>query len=187
MNNEIWKDIKGYEGLYQVSNTGKIKSTERIFTGKDGVTKPVHERILVLSPTKVTERHPSAHYSSELWKDNKRKRVAIHRVVADAFIDNPEGKPQVNHIDGNPSNNNIDNLEWNTNSENVKHAYKLGLRAKKNCKPIVMTNNITGKQILFKSVAEAARHFDVTEGAVKAPLKGYGRSKYCCGYTVKYQ
>lgn len=185
--NETWKPIRGYEGLYEVSNTGKVKSIQRTFIGKDGAIKPVNEKILSLGKAKVTERHPNAHYTVELWKDNKRKRIPIQRLVANAFIDNIEGKPQVNHIDGNPANNNAGNLEWVTNSENVKHAYDNGLRLKRNCKPIIAVNNITGKEIMFESVAEAARYFNVTEGAVKAPLKGYGRSKYCCGYTIKYQ
>jgi hypothetical protein len=187
MNNEIWKPIKGYEGLYEVSNTGKVKSIERTFTGKDGVTKSVHERILVLSLSMITKKHPIARYTVELWKDNKRKRISIHRIVAITFLPNLEGKPQVNHIDGNPKNNNIENLEWATNSENVKHAYKTGLMKPKGKKPIKGTNLITGEIIYFDSVANASKYFNVTEGSIKAPLKGYGRSKNGCGYKWEYQ
>lgn len=187
MTKEIWKPIKGYENHYSVSNKGRVKSIARTFIGKNGVEKPVHEKILALSPSKSTKRHPIQRYSVELWKDNKRKRVFIHRLVAEAFIPNPEGKPQVNHIDGDPSNNNVENLEWVTNSENVKHAYDNGLIKSGNEKPIRGINNITGKVLLFDSVAEASRFFDVTPGAIRSALKGYGRSKGSCGYKWEYQ
>lgn len=183
----MWKPIKGYEGLYEVSNIGKVKSLERRVTAKDGRVLPVFEKILRQTKTKATERHPIQRCTVELWNGNKRKRIMVHRLVAEAFVDNPEGKPQVNHKDGDPSNNNVTNLEWATNGENVKHAYANGLRRKTSCKPIVMANKNTGEKLMFESVAEAARYFNVTEGAVKAPLKGYGRSKACCGYTVQYQ
>lgn len=182
-----WKSVKGYEGLYEVSDDGFVRSLERMTTGKDGVSKPVHSRTLRLNPSMITKRHPNAHYTVELWKDNKRKRMSIHRIVGEAFISNPEGKPQINHIDGNPSNNHISNLEWCTNSENMKHAYELGLAKPRGMKPIKGTNLITGNILYFGSVAEASRFFDVTEGSIKAPLKGYGRSKNGCGYKWEYQ
>jgi hypothetical protein len=185
--NEQWKPIEGYEGLYEVSNTGKVKSLKRSVIAKDGRILPVCEKILRQNKTKATDRHPIQRYAVELWMDNKRKRKMVHRLVADAFLSNPEGKPQVNHKDGYPSNNNINNLEWATNGENLKHAYDNKLHTKHNTKAIVATNKITGAKLMFESVAEAARHFNVTEGAVKAPLKGYGRSKSCCGYIIQYQ
>ena len=88
---EEWKAIEGYEGLYEVSNFGKVKSLQRLFQGKDGIIKPVNEKILALGKTKVTERHQVVRYTVELWRDNKRKRIHIHRLVAQAFIPNPEG------------------------------------------------------------------------------------------------
>jgi len=184
---ENWKPIKNYEGLYEVSDTGCVKSLDRKVTDKNGVIIPIKSRILANSKSKVTKKHPIERYTVELWKNNKRKRSLIHRLVAEAFLPNPLGKPQINHIDGNPKNNNVSNLEWVTNSENVKHAYANGLIKSKNMKPIVGTNLITGKTIYFKSVADAARHFNVTEGAIKAPLKGYGRSKNGIGYKWEYQ
>jgi hypothetical protein len=185
--NEIWKPIKGYEGLYEVSNIGKVKSLERSVTAKDGRVLPVFEKILRQNKTKATDRHPTQRYAVELWKDNKRKRMMVHRLVAEAFLDNPEGKPQVNHKDGDPSNNNVSNLEWATNGENLKHAYDNDLHTKHNTKAIVATNKLTGVQLMFESVAEAARYFNVTEGAVRAPLRGYGKAKTCCGYIIQYQ
>lgn len=118
---EIWKDIEGYEGLYQVSNLGNIKSLKRktwngyIFVQKED---------LILKPGLNAKKYL---YVS-LSKDNKTHTYRVHRLVAQTFIPNPENKPQVNHIDGNKSNNNVDNLEWCTNSENQIHAFKLGLK-----------------------------------------------------------
>jgi hypothetical protein len=108
---ETWKDIQGYEGLYQVSDLGKVKST------KFGRVK-----ILKLKKDK------RGYYRARLWKDNVLKTYSTARLVATNFIPNPENKATVNHIDGIKTNNCVTNLEWNTSSENQLHAYKTGLR-----------------------------------------------------------
>lgn len=98
----IWKDIEGYKGLYQVSNTGLVKS---LITNK------------ILKPSK-------RRYSSVvLCKDNKKKYPNIHRLVAKAFIDNPNNFPIVMHLDNNGHNNCVTNLKWGTHSDNNKQAY----------------------------------------------------------------
>jgi hypothetical protein len=183
---EVWKQIEGYEGLYEVSNLGNVKSVARVVNRK-GHDLTIPERILSPNKTKATKRHPNVRFSVELWKENKRKRVLVHKLVAEAFIQNPFGKPQVNHIDGNPTNNYAENLEWVTNSENLKHAYFLNLKSKHNIKPIKGTNKITGEVLFFESVSEASRYFNVTNGAIRSALKGYGRSKSACGHTWEYQ
>lgn len=111
---EVWKDIKGYEGLYQVSNLGRIKSLPRKRTIKT-------ERIL--SP----KFNKGGYLEVALCKNSKYKMCRVHRLVASAFIQNPENKREVNHIDGNKLNNKADNLEWVTPSENIRHAFKTGL------------------------------------------------------------
>lgn len=183
---EQWKPIIGFEGLYEVSSTGKVKSLNRVVLTKLGKQKVVSEKILTLHKGKPTLRHPIVRYHVELWKDNSRSVPSIHRLVALHFIPNPLGKPQVNHIDGNPANNNFENLEWATNAENVRHAYLNGLIVPRT-KPIKGTNLITGEILLFRSFYDAAKHFNVTPHAIAAPLKGHGRAKYGCGYKWEYQ
>ena len=120
---EIWKDITGYEGLYQVSNLGEVKSLERMISNGKGLVK-VKERILTQSITNW------GYYRVALYKNGVRKYCKVHRLVAEAFIPNPESKEQVNHIDGNKLNNCVDNLEWSTRIENLNHARINGLYGK---------------------------------------------------------
>jgi len=115
---EIWKAIPGYEGLYEISTTTEIKSLPRNGTSKS-------EKIL----TQNLKINKSGYkkYEIGLHKNNIRKWFVIARLMALTFLDNPENKPCVNHIDGNPLNNRLDNLEWCSYSENGLHAYKTGL------------------------------------------------------------
>lgn len=113
MCNEVWRPVVGYEGLYEVSNIGRVRrklgETERILKGY--IATNIHYMVVDLSKG-----------------DNKAKQYSIHRLVAQAFIPNPKNKPCVNHIDGNKLNNSVDNLEWCSYSENLTHAYRTGLR-----------------------------------------------------------
>ena len=102
---EIWKDIIGYEGLYQVSNYGRVKSLNYHRTGKEKLLKAV--------------KKSDEHLYVDLWKNGIRKHCFVHRLVAEAFIPNPENKSIVHHIDNNPQNNNVDNLVWLTHEEHA--------------------------------------------------------------------
>ena len=114
---EIWKDIKEYEGLYQVSNLGRVKSLKRI----EKFYHNNNDKILIQS------KCSNGYLKIVLSKNNLHKNYMTHRLVAKTFLPNPENKRTVNHKDGNKQNNCVDNLEWATYSENIQHAYNLGL------------------------------------------------------------
>lgn len=112
---EIWKDIKGYEGLYQVSNLGNIKSVNRIVRFKNGY-RCLPEKIL-----KISSFCNSKYMQVNLSKNSKIKTYSLHRLVAETFIPNPNNLPCVNHKDENPQNNCVDNLEWCTHKYNSNY------------------------------------------------------------------
>lgn len=116
MNKEEWKSIKGYEGLYEISSFGRVKS----LLGWNGRKYIQRERIL--APYKQQSNKYYSRSVVKLTKDNKTKDFKVHRLVAEAFIPNPNNYKVVNHIDGNPLNNNVENLEWCTQKMNIKHA-----------------------------------------------------------------
>ena len=146
---EQWKDIKGYEGMYQVSNYGRVKSLPRKRINGTGfyIQK---ERILSLQIK--TKRY----YGVGLMKDGVHKNFLVHRLVADAFVENPNNYDQVNHIDCNRLNNKVENLEWCTAETNLEHALKNGLLtkakgrklSKEECKKISerRKNSVTSKE-----------------------------------------
>lgn len=116
---EYWKDIKNYEGLYKVSNTGKIKSLKRVSThnGSYSGTILVKEKELKQSINKY------GYHTVTLYKNGIRKFKTVHRLVAQEFILNPNNYKEVNHIDLNKSNNNTNNLEWCNREQNINHYY----------------------------------------------------------------
>ena len=162
---EVWKDIEGYEGLYQVSTCGNIKSLAKPRKNGNGRCYIQKEKLLKQSFTST------GYKKVELYKDGKRKSFKVHRLVAIAFISNPDNKPEVNHIDGNKINNNIDNLEWVTSSENTIHAYETGLSPNKKeldeIRIIELYNKGTSKE-------EISRMFDVSNVVIARILKENG-------------
>jgi len=117
----VFKDIVGYEGLYQVSNTGIVKSLDKAPSYKGHSYLKGREL-----KQEITKKSHTDYRRVTLSKNSKTERFLVHRLVADAFIPNIDNKPHVNHIDNNGSNNHYSNLEWVTHSENMLHAQKQG-------------------------------------------------------------
>lgn len=121
---EEWKSITGYEGLYEVSNLGRVRSTEGKVTKNAQCTRVWKQRIMKIHYSK---RNKGLNALADLWKDGKRKQLLIARLVAMEFCKGYAEGLTVNHIDGNPLNNKAENLEWVSLSENIRHAYRTGL------------------------------------------------------------
>lgn len=188
MAHEEWRDVAGYEGLYQVSNLGRVRSLDHV-TKRNGHVVRFHGR--VLSP-KVA----SPYLGVILSKNGKAHPARIHRLVAAAFVSNPDNLPCVDHIDGNKTNNAADNLRWCTQEQNIGSASSMGLLkpvpysrrtkeqqehySKSRKKPVVRSD---GKE--YESTACAAADLGVSYSAVMHVLRGL--AKTCKGYSFSYK
>lgn len=167
-----WRDITGYEGTYQVSDEGNIR---RIL--KDGSTKPVKNR-------------PSAnYYTVSLSQHGIKKTVAVHRVVAETFLDRKPDLTEVNHKDGNKFNNRVSNLEWVTAYQNVRHAIEeLGKNPfGKPARKVKCVDPKTGRTVAeYKSITEAAKALGKisARASISNVCQGYQNSAY--GYKWEY-
>lgn len=122
---EDWKPVKGYEGLYEVSNLGRVRSLDRIIHTNNRFNKMIKNvKGRIIKPSLNSK---TGYLQIILHKSKKNKLFLVHRLVAESFIPNPKNKPQVNHINGIKTENFVNNLEWCTGSENVKHSFKIGL------------------------------------------------------------
>ncbi len=186
MEKEIWLPVVDSDGKLLVSNTGRVKSTDRMaFNGKGFYHKK--ERIL------KTQISRNGYEIVRITTPNGKKTLKVHRMVAIAFIDNPLGKEQVNHINGDKTDNRVVNLEWCDNSENQKHAYATGLQDRtkytpgKPRKSVQKINLKTGAVIEeYESISEAAHANGLkTPSNISSVCKG--KKKSVGGFGWKYK
>jgi len=176
---ESWKNIKGYEGLYKVSNMGRVKSLERTVTRKNGIKQTIRERILKPSTDKDGYLLVSLCNGS-----GKVKTFKVHRLVCEAFYENPKKKPCVNHIDENKTNNVASNLEWCTYEENNNHGTRNARSAEAQRKSVGQYTR-DGKLIkVWQSTHEVERQLGFNQGFISLAARGKYKTAY--GYVWKY-
>lgn len=164
---EEWKPVHGYEGMYEVSNLGNVRSVDRLVKTNGGAYRLLRSK----SKKKCTS---NGYELVHLYKFNESELCYVHRLVATAFIPSVTDKPFINHIDGNGTNNCVENLEWCTQSENVYHAYRNNLTTRP--RPIMCVE--TGK--CFDTIADAARYLGNIKKAttIKKYLNNKNRRAY---------
>lgn len=188
MTHEEWKPVKGYEGRYEVSNLGRVRSVDRIVLGQNGNSRHIKGKY------KSTHLSNTGYYICDLYKENKRKNVLLHRMVAEAFIPNEDNLPCVNHIDSNRRNCISDNLEWCTQSYNIKYSFdttdrkskmnwKSG-RDNKNSKPVLMYSKDGMFIKRFDCICDAERELGISNSGIVACLKK--KNKTAGGYIWEY-
>lgn len=153
---EEWRDIVGYELLYEISNLGRVRGKKKEVVDKNGIVRKLKER----NVKQYLDR--GGYLYCTLSKDSRCKKHKIHRLVAEAFIPNPENKPQVNHINEVKTDNRVENLEWMTSKENNNWGTAIQRRVSKQlnnnrCKPIVQYDKNGNMIDEFPSIKEAER------------------------------
>lgn len=185
MENEVWKDIVDYEGLYQVSNLGRVKSLKRkVYAGRNKM-RWQYERILSNNKT-----NGNGYIVVSLNKESKSKNKYVHRLVAEAFLENPNNYKYINHKDQNTFNNNANNLEFCTAQYNSTYRdahIKRGLKHRNNLvnsKKVYQLDENENIIKEFPSMAEANRQLGTNHTSIYACING--RQKHAFGYKWKY-
>ena len=187
-----WRDVRGYEGLYKVSENGDVVSLDR------NVNCGIKHNKIVTKKGRVLKASLSKGYRVvSLSKDNIIKSKRVHRLVAEAFLENAENLPQINHIDGNKLNNNVNNLEWCSSKHNIQHSFNIGLHSKtgiqksvnacikKNSRPVIQLTKENKFINEFKSITEAGKKTNINLDAIWCCLNGI--TKTSGGFVWKYK
>lgn len=171
---EIWKDIKGYEGLYQVSNLGKVRSMDRWVAHKG------NSKVFVVGKLIKLQTKKNGYIRVDLSKNHKHKHYAVHRLVAQAFIPNPDNLPQVNHKDEDKTNNRVDNLEWCDNHYNITYSTPQQRYYRGMCRKVYQYT-LDGEFIReWESVSEIGRQLKYTPSRICDCCNGKSKRSYNC-------
>ena len=189
---EVWKDIEGYEGIYQVSNLGRVRSLDRLVPAACALSKG-KQVVNYLRKGKILKGHWAGPKGSEyiyvgLSKYDKPKYCRVHRLVACAFIPNPDNLPEVNHIDEDKSNNRADNLEWVTRIQNEHHGTKIKRGAQNHDRKAVEALDEHGNVVgAYDSITDAAKAIGINISTIWKVCKKIGNCKTAGGYRWRYK
>lgn len=170
---EKWKDIVGYEGIYQVSNLGRVKSLSNNFSRKEKILK--------------NHKNSGGYLRVVLSKNRKVKRYYIHRLVSEYFIDNPNNLPQTDHINTDRTDNRVENLRWVTHKENMNNPLtidKINKMNKRSSKPIIQFSKDGEFIRKWDSAMDAQRELGIKQGGIRECCKG--KRKTAGGYIWRY-
>ena len=177
---EIWKDIEGFEGLYQVSSLGRVKSLERTVRANTCGVRVLQERLLSVCKSSC------GYYIVVLCKNGKHYTKLAHRLVAEAFIPNTRNLNEVNHKDENKLNNSLANLEWCDRAYNANYGTGAERCAKQKRRPVIMLDVETMRTIsVFKSAREANKETGISYKSISSVCNG--KSKTAGGYIWKFK
>lgn len=167
---EIWKDIEGYEGLYQVSSEGMVKSLNYNRTGKERILKSAKDKY--------------GYLFVKLRKEGTVKYYLIHRLIAIAFIPNPDNKPCIDHINGDKTDNRVENLRWVTHKENMNNPITLN-KIGKHLRKSILQFSVDGNFIkTWESIMDVQREYDIDKSAIIRCCKN--KQNTSCGYIWQY-
>ena len=167
---EIWKPVRNYEGLYEVSNMGRVKSLERMKRNSRGYYK-TPEKIL-----KAEKNNSTGYLQLHLYKEGKRKLCYVHRLVATAFCENPMGYDEINHKDEDKTNNMAENLEYCSRSYNCTYNGLAKRTGKKISKPVYSIDKESGLVTYWESAREAGKVLDIDSSHITKCCKGKMKS-----------
>lgn len=183
---ETWKPIKGFEGLYEVSDQGRIKSLDRIIIDENGGRKRLFKG-KILKPHNRPDNYQEVH----LVGNGNNNFYSIHRLVAEAFIPNPDNKPEVDHLNTDRKDCRVENLRWCTRKENMKNKHTLtrmlDSKKGKSCSPIIQYSTYDNQPIAWwNSIADCSRFTGITPTRIRSTIIGHTKTVCNKEFYFKY-